>query len=98
MVVEKYRIKIEDLPSWEDGGNGCKRYEAKLCRDLPCGLPPHETSEVEAEKSGDTGGGDVDEPTDQNGDFDTMKASKDDIASDLVCTFRQGCSRLIYLV
>ena len=41
-----------------------------------------------AEKSGGAGDGDVDEPMEQNGNLDTMKASNDEIVLDLVCSFR----------
>lgn len=33
MVLEKYQIGLEDLPSWEDE-KGCAAFEGRLCRDF----------------------------------------------------------------
>lgn len=84
MVVETHQLKLEDIPSWEEGDK-CKRYEAKLCRELPCGLP-YEGNEVEVERRGD--GKEVCvEPMERNSEFDGMKRSKNATTLDLVCAF-----------
>ncbi|KAF8231714.1 hypothetical protein L208DRAFT_1423428 [Tricholoma matsutake] len=77
MVVETHQLKLEDIPSWEEGDK-CKRYEAKLCRELPCGLP-YEGNEVEVERRGDG--------KERNSEFDGMKRSKNATTLDLVCAF-----------
>jgi hypothetical protein len=83
MVVEKHQVQVADLPSWEEG-DICRRYEAKLCRELPCGLPTFEGSEVEVEKSGHVREVCV-EAVEQSREFEGMKKSKDITTLDLVC-------------
>ncbi|KAF9483532.1 hypothetical protein BDN70DRAFT_873849 [Pholiota conissans] len=34
LVLQKYQIKIDEVPSWEDEGSDCEAYVAKLCRDF----------------------------------------------------------------
>lgn len=82
-VVEKHQLMVEDLPFWEEG-DSCKRYEAKLCRELPCGLPTHEGSEVEVEAGGNDRGVCI-EPTERSSGCDGLKRRKDDTTVDLVC-------------
>lgn len=34
LIAEKYHLKLEDLPSWEEDEVACQRYKAKLSRDF----------------------------------------------------------------
>jgi hypothetical protein len=79
VIVEKHQLKVEDLPSWEEG-NGCKGYVARLCRELTCALPLREGSEFEVDESGTF----CAEPIGKKSGFDK---SKDNAMLDLVCTF-----------
>jgi len=85
IIIEKHQLKIDYLPSWEDG-DSCKRYEAKLCRELTCGPPTPEGGELEVGESGGVRGGYV-EPTEQNCELNEMEESKGSVILDLVCIF-----------
>lgn len=82
-VVEKHQLTVEDLPSWEEGGS-CRRYEAKLCRELPCGLPTHGGNEVEVEAGVNDGDVCV-EPTERSSGCNGIEQRKYDTTVDLVC-------------
>ncbi|KAF8895518.1 hypothetical protein BD779DRAFT_1499942 [Infundibulicybe gibba] len=64
LVLEKYPIKMEDLPAWDEDPSAAARYETKLCRDFlkhglgaielenMAQLPP---SEIDGERGMDEG-------------------------------------------